>query len=195
LTAQRGHYDAALATMKASFPETKQTDADHTWLTPVKALSGTLTIESLIKQNIIDEEFASDVLAVDLANPLFSTGRCHLLSMVPIKIDGDWKETFKTSLQAQAAKDQSAQELLTNITDSNRNTQFRRRGQSAFWIRVKTACRPVMECSQCIGCWRKDEKRSEHLKFHRTRRVRFWNPVFESSSPQLRQQLCQEHCI
>ena len=83
LTVQRGHYDAALTTMKASFPETKRPDADHAWLTPVKAFSDTLTIESLIKQNIIDEEFASDVLAVDLANPLFSTGRCNLLQLLP----------------------------------------------------------------------------------------------------------------
>ena len=125
LTVQRGHYDAALTTMKASFPETKRPDADHAWLTPVKAFSDTLTIESLIKQNIIDEEFASDVLAVDLANPLFSTGRCNLLSWCHQE-DGDWKETFQTSLQAKAGQDQSAQELLTNLTDSSRNIQFHR---------------------------------------------------------------------
>jgi len=146
LTAQRGHYEAALATMKASFPETKRTDADHAWLTPVKAFSDTLTIESLIKQNIIDEEFASDVLAVDLTNPLFSTERCHLLSMVPIKVDDDWKETFKTSLQAQAGQDQAAQELLTNLTDSSQNTQFHR----ARAVRLLDQCQSRLQTSDAV---------------------------------------------
>jgi hypothetical protein len=146
LTAQRDHYDAALATMKASFPETTRADADHAWLTPVKAFSDTLAIESLIKQNIIDEEFASDVLAVDLANPLFSTERCHLLSMVPIKMDGDWKDAFKTSLQAQAGKDQAAQELFTNLDDSSRNTQFHR----ARAVHLLNQCQNRLQTSEGV---------------------------------------------
>jgi hypothetical protein len=57
---------------------------------------------------MIDEEFASDVLAGDLANPLFSTGRCNLLQLLPRQSNGDWKETFKTALQAKAGQDHSA---------------------------------------------------------------------------------------
>jgi hypothetical protein len=146
LTVQRGHYDTALTTLKASFPGTSQPDADHAWLIPVKAYSDTLTIESLIKQNIIDEEFVSDVLAVDLANPLFSTGRCNLLQLLPTKSDSDWQEAFQTSLQAKAGQDQAARELLTILSDSSRNMQFHRTRA----VRLIEQCQNLLQSSDGV---------------------------------------------
>jgi len=70
IAVDRAHYDAALAALKTSFPETSLADADHGWLTPVKAFSDTLFIESLVKQGIIDQEFVIDVLDVDLTIPV-----------------------------------------------------------------------------------------------------------------------------
>jgi hypothetical protein len=67
VTVEHTQYDAALVTLNAAFPEGPQRrDADHGWLTPVKAFSDTLAVESLIKQGLIDQGFVSDVLAVDL---------------------------------------------------------------------------------------------------------------------------------
>ena len=102
ISIERSHYDAALVAMKASFPETLLADADHGWLTPVKAFSDTQVIESLIKQGLIDQEFALDVLSVDMTNPLFSTARASLLRLLPDSATGDWKEKFKANLKANA---------------------------------------------------------------------------------------------
>ncbi len=124
ISIERSHYDAALAALKASFPETLLADADHGWLTPVKAFSDTQIIESLIKQGLIDQEFAVDVLAVDMTNPLFSTARCGLLRLLPDSATGDWKEKFKANLKANANRNPAAKELLNNLTDQSRDIKF-----------------------------------------------------------------------
>ncbi|HSX78096.1 MAG TPA: hypothetical protein VLQ80_05940, partial [Candidatus Saccharimonadia bacterium] len=130
IAVDRDHYDAALAALKASFPETSLADADHGWLTPVKAFSDTLFIESLVKQGIINQEFVIDVLAVDLTNPVTSTARCGLLRLLPATADGDWQATFKASLRA--STDPAAQELLKNLTDARRNIQFHQERATRF---------------------------------------------------------------
>lgn len=134
VTIERAHYEAALKQVKTKLPETSRADADHAWLTPVKAFSDTLAIESLIKQGVIDEEFAIDILAVDLTNPVFSDSRCKLLLMLPDKAEGGWKEVFKAKLAA--SSDPAAQELLKNLTDPRRNAQFHRARAAS----VLTAC-------------------------------------------------------
>ena len=121
---ERSHYDAALSALKASFPETLLADADHGWLTPVKAFSDTLAIDFLIKQGLIDKEFAIDVLAVDITNPVFSAARRSLLRLLPDSAEGDWKEKFKAALRANAGKNPAANELLSNLNDPSRNMQF-----------------------------------------------------------------------
>ena len=122
----RAHYDAALAALKASFPEAspKRPDADHGWLTPVKAFSDMLAVEALVKDGLIDREFVIDVLAVDLTNPVFSTARCGLLRLLPESADGDWQKTFRDSLQAAASGNPAARELLNNFTDPQRDAKF-----------------------------------------------------------------------
>lgn len=126
VTIDHAQYDAALVALNAAFPEIRplQRDADHGWLTPVKAFSDTLAVESLIKQGLIDQEFVSDVLAVDLTNPLFSKSRCGVLHLAPNKADANWQETFKASLKTSAKTNPAAQELLNNLTDPSRNAQF-----------------------------------------------------------------------
>lgn len=122
VTIVRAHYDAALAATRAKFPETSRADADHAWLTPVRAFSDSLAIASLVKQGLVDQEFVCDVLAIDLTNPLFSTARCSLLRMLPNNAAGDWQAAFKASLKA--SKNPAAQELLSNLTDPSRNAKF-----------------------------------------------------------------------
>jgi hypothetical protein len=141
VTIARAQYDAALGALNAAFPEGPQRrDADHGWLTPVKAFSDTLAVESLIKQGLIDQEFVSDVLAVDLTNPLFSNSRCRLLRLLPNKADAAWKETFKASLKS-AKANLAAKELFDNLTDPTRNTQFHR----ARGARLLTQCQNLLQ--------------------------------------------------
>src|SRR5690349_17499268 len=47
-------------------------DADHAWLTPVKANSDVVMIKALVDMGVVDDEFVADVLAVDFTEPLFS---------------------------------------------------------------------------------------------------------------------------
>lgn len=126
ITVEHAQYDGALVALNATFPEIRplRRDADHGWLTPVKAFSDMLAVESLIKQGLVDQEFVSDVLAVDLTNPVFSRSRCGLLRLVPNKAEATWKETFKASLRTSAKTNPAAQELLDNLTDATRNAQF-----------------------------------------------------------------------
>jgi len=126
------HYDSALVASKASFPETLLADADHGWLAPVKALSHTQAIESLIKQGLIDHEFVLDVLSVDMTNPLFSTARASLLRLLPDSATGDWKEKFKANLEANAKRNPAARELLNNLTDPSREYISHQRRASRF---------------------------------------------------------------
>ena len=133
VSVRREHYDAALTALNFSSLETspKRLDADHGWLTPVKAASDLLAIETLIEQGLIDREFALDVLAVDLTNPLFSAARCGLLRLLPETAEGDWQKKFQAALKA-APRDPAAQELLNNLTNPARNVALHQERATNF---------------------------------------------------------------
>ena len=119
-------YKNALKALGSLFPETNQIDADHAWLTPVKAASDEVAIQSLVNQGLIDVEFVNDVLAVDFTNPVFSNARCSLLKLVPHSVTHDWKENFINQLSKVDSKE--AKELYRNILDPTRNfTYFNKR--------------------------------------------------------------------
>ena len=149
---ERAHYEAALAAAQTKFPRTPQTDADHGWLTPVKAFSDALAIGSLVKQGVVDQEFVNHVLAVDLTNPLslLPTARCKLLRVLPENAAGDWQEVFKAS--PSASNDPAAQELLKKLTDPSRNAQFHQtraaRFLDAFLIPPNHRQRPLPASSE-----------------------------------------------
>ena len=94
-------------------------DADHAWLTPVKADSDKLLVKDLVAQGVIDSEFVFDVLSVDFINPVTSEGRCSLLKWVPSRFSKDWKREFQANLSAVPGA--SAEELLKNMTLKERN--------------------------------------------------------------------------
>ena len=142
----RAHYDAALAALKVSFPEISRADADHGWLTPVKAFSDTEVIESLINEGLIDREFAIDVLAVDMTNPVFSAARCSLLRLLPNSAAGDWQKAFKASLKSNAKTNPAAQELLDNLTDPARTQAFHQ-GRAASFLEL---CQKNLETSDAV---------------------------------------------
>lgn len=148
VTIDHAQYDAALVALNAAFPEIRplRRDGDHGWLTPVKAFSDMLVVESLIKQGLIDQEFVSDVLAVDLTNPVFSRSRCGLLRLVPNQVAPNWKETFQAALNANAKTNPAAQELLSNFTDATRNAQF----HQARGARLLTQCQNRLQTKDSV---------------------------------------------
>ena len=75
----KGVYFGLLSNFKVKFPETNRADADHAWLTPVKGFSDNIAINSLVYQGVVDEQFVTDMLAIDFENPVLSQKRCSLL--------------------------------------------------------------------------------------------------------------------
>jgi hypothetical protein len=131
----RAHYDGALATTKTKFPEISRVDADHAWLTPVKAATDLRAIDDLIRRGVIDAEFASDVLAVDFTNPVFSPARCNLLRLVPS--GGNLNADFRKSLAASTSPE--AQQLLRNFDDPERTAEFHQAQARQFLGACKSA--------------------------------------------------------
>jgi hypothetical protein len=120
----RPHYDAALEKLHSRLPETpgRRVDADHGWLTPVKAHSDMVFVDALIEQGVVDKEFVADVLAVDFTNPVFSKTRCGLLRLVPDKGGADFAARFQGALRGSSLP--GASELLANLSDPARNAAF-----------------------------------------------------------------------
>jgi hypothetical protein len=111
----RNSYESLLAKFGMQFPETNFSDADHAWLVPVKGFSDHVAVQTLVNRGIISQEFASDVLAVDMEHPLFSAKRCGLLKLVG-------QSNFKEALRASNLP--GAGELFANLTDPQRNQDF-----------------------------------------------------------------------
>jgi hypothetical protein len=126
----RAFYQKALQSVRSVFPETKRLDGDHAWLTPVKAKSDVLAIQSLVEAKLIDEEFVADVLAIDFTNPVTSAGRCQLLKHVPVQVSTDWKEVFSKNLVD--SKNPLALELHKNLTAPDRDKLFHKQKVETF---------------------------------------------------------------
>lgn len=100
LLLSRQAYERGLHDLNMSFPETNLRDGDHGWLTPVKAYSDQLAVESLISQGLIDQHFARAVLSIDFTNPLFSEKRRELLRLLPQTLSIDWQPKYIAELKA-----------------------------------------------------------------------------------------------
>ena len=119
LSLQKTDYNQLLSLFKMNFPETSLADADHAWLVPVKGYSDQIAIQSLIANNVVTEEFALDVLATDMQNPLLSQKRCGLLKLVPNS--GNMDDFIKALSQSKLSE---ARELFDNLTDNEKNKSY-----------------------------------------------------------------------
>jgi len=121
ISVKRQDYAAALRKLRSHLPETtpERDDADHAWLTPVKAQSDIIAVDALIEQGVVDKEFVADVLAVDFTNPVFSIARCDLLKLVPDTPGSDFMPRFQNALRGSAAP--AAAELLENLSNPAHN--------------------------------------------------------------------------
>ncbi|WP_298627376.1 hypothetical protein [uncultured Legionella sp.] len=126
----RSAYEHALTLTGSHFPETLLPDADHAWLTPIKAVSDQRAIEHLIKIGLIDDKFAYDVLSVDMTNPIFSNARCGLLKYVPNTWANDWKNKFIQGVKS--SHDAIALELVNQLTNAARTPEYHRQNEMNF---------------------------------------------------------------
>jgi len=121
----RADYEQALTKFRSRMAgPSKRTDADHPWLTPVKASSDIRFAEALVDMGVVDNEFVADVLAVDFTNPVFSPSRCGLLKQVPAAGGPDFLVRFQAALKS--SSDPAAKTLLSNLTDPKRDAAFHR---------------------------------------------------------------------
>ncbi len=128
---RRTNYDQALAQFRSTIDaSTRRADADHAWLTPVKANSDMLLTAALVDAGVIDNEFMADVLAVDFTNPFFSPARCGLLKLVPDEGGPTFLAGFQAALKA--SSDAAAKALLANLTDPKRTAEFHRQQVKVF---------------------------------------------------------------
>ncbi|WP_225316693.1 hypothetical protein [Legionella longbeachae] len=118
----RAFYEEALNVLGSHFPETYLQDADHAWLTPVKAKSDKLAVDNLIKNKVIDTKFMLDVLDIDRTNPVFSSTRCSLLRLLPATPTLNWHDVFIKNLSE--SKEWGAKKLLRNRTSPEQNIEF-----------------------------------------------------------------------
>ena len=131
ISIKREHYDAALQRVRSRLPKNAgRTDADHAWLTPVKAQSDMVAVDSLVEQGVVDNEFVAAVLAVDFTNPVFSKRRCDLLKLVPEERGPDFVARFQSALRGASVP--GAVELLDNLSDPARNVDFHKKQALAF---------------------------------------------------------------
>ncbi len=99
VTISRTAYDLEVQKAQSSFPETTNTDADHAWLTPVKAMSDIMSIDMMVQHGILSDELVADILAVDITEPVFSDVRCGLLRAVPETFSPGWASAFTVELK------------------------------------------------------------------------------------------------
>jgi hypothetical protein len=131
VSVDRRHYDAALQNLGSRLPEAAgRVDADHAWLTPVKAQSDVVAIDVLIEQGVVDKELVMAVLAVDFTNPAFSSTRCGLLKLVPDRGGPDFVARLQSALRGSSLP--GATELLNNLSDPTRNAALHEKQARAF---------------------------------------------------------------
>ncbi|MCX6127331.1 MAG: hypothetical protein NTV34_21630 [Proteobacteria bacterium] len=132
----RKAYTESLKILKSKFPETGALDADHAWLAPVKAESDLALVQAAIGAGLVDDEFVSDVLAVDVTNPVVSMQRCALLKFLPTSASIGWQEGFLRNLQSSATD--GAKELALNFTAIERDKAFHQRTAEEFLSSCQT---------------------------------------------------------
>jgi len=135
LNFSKANYSAFVSKFGLHFPETSFNDADHIWLSPVKAYADLLAIEILLKKGLVDLKFVYDVLSVDSKISLFSPERCQLLKLVPAGASGDWKRIF--SFQLQSSTWPSAKTLLSFMNDSKRNPLFYQQAAKEYLMNLQ----------------------------------------------------------
>ena len=105
-------------------------------MAPVKGYSDHRAIDQLIADEIIDQEFAADVLAGDFKNPLFSAQRCQLLRQVPATLNATWRAALIRNLLGSA--EPAAAVLLDHLTSVEKTLDFHQQSAAQYIGEVRT---------------------------------------------------------
>jgi hypothetical protein len=130
-------YREALAAAGARFPPEvgeQPSEARHAFLVPGRSFIDNRVLDDLIARGLLDEELVADVLAVDLATPVFSRARAKLIRHVPsqAKDSRELREGLIQKLRQAGAGDPAAQELLANLTDPRRTAALHRKAAQSY---------------------------------------------------------------
>ncbi|WP_241480378.1 hypothetical protein [Legionella norrlandica] len=120
LTVSDEEYNQLLEEFNMHFPETSLRDADHAWLTPVKGKADLDAIRQLIQHHIISKQFAQAVLMIDFINPVFSTERCELLTLIPKTAEANdkgWVKQFIVNLRQNEESARGARQLADFLSE------------------------------------------------------------------------------
>ena len=79
-------------------------------------------MRALIESGTIDRRFVRAVLAIDFTNPVFSSVRAKLLTLLPEQETPHWKDEFIVRLRASQLP--GAQELAENLVQGDRNEEY-----------------------------------------------------------------------
>ena len=95
------------------------TDTVFAWTFPERGVADKDYVDKLVSKKIIDDDFAADVLSIDMTRPVFSARRCELINFAPSLTAAQMtpqgiRDGFKKSL---AGKTGDAAELLAKIND------------------------------------------------------------------------------
>lgn len=129
-------YEAAVIAAGQTVPGVAgRTDTEFKLIFPERAGFDVAYVQALVDKGVIDEDFASDVLAIDFTRPLFSDARCELLAFAPKFGDGfdtvepeAIRKGFVTALQAAAPEGgTAAAELLTSLAQADDTESHRAR--------------------------------------------------------------------
>ena len=168
-------YKALLASTGSRLPGGKR-DTPFSFIYPVSSLQDEFYRKELLDQNIIDEDFLDDVLAIDFTRPTFSSTRCDLLkfapSLPPEQMNATAiREGFKSSLGAETGA--AAVRLLANLNTAR--DQFAHQEEVLKFGRACSA-RPKKEMLADVMRW------ASHLR--RTARSASKVIEFEGTLPQ-----------
>jgi hypothetical protein len=129
-------YKDALTRVDSRFPSkgSSTRETRHAFLVPARSFIDNRVVDSLVKSGLLDDELVADVLAVDMATPVYSNRRAALIRFVPEKAANvsELRERLITALRAAPATDRGAQDLLVNLTDPARTAAAHRAAASVL---------------------------------------------------------------
>ena len=98
------------------------TDTIFAWTYPERGQADMDYVNALVEKNVIDDDFANDILSIDFTRPIFSGKRCALLAHAPTLAAAAMtpqgiRDGFKAKLTAAATKTPELTALLAKLGD------------------------------------------------------------------------------
>lgn len=146
----RAHYTAALHKLGFRFAPEETSglhDSRHAFLVPLRSEIDNRIVGQLLHWGLLDEELIADILAVDLATPLYSPQRQSLLSHLPTQARdaNDLRQQLVVSLKK--ATDPASLRLLQHLEKMNQSVH-RQQAQALL-----QTCQAVAENPNAVEEW------------------------------------------